>query len=99
MVTRRVPDPGKSPRTTAAIPAAPAPKSSKRRASAGKTPAVKATTSAAAVSAGERRAMIALAAYVRAERRGFAAGSEAQDWLAAEKEIDALLSGRQGPTQ
>jgi hypothetical protein len=97
MVTRRVPDSGKSPRATAAVPA-PAPKSSKRRASAGKTPAVIATASAA-VSADERRAMIALAAYVRAERRGFAAGGEAQDWLAAEKEIDALLSGRRGPTQ
>jgi Protein of unknown function (DUF2934) len=97
MVTRRTSDPGKSPRQTAAI-SAPAPKSSKRRADAGKTPA-KVTTTTAAVSADERRAMIALAAYVRAERRGFAGGSEAQDWLAAEKEIDALLSGRPGPTQ
>jgi hypothetical protein len=98
MVTRRVSDPGKSSRSTAAIPA-PAPKSSKRRAPVAKPPAVVATASAAAVSAGERRAMIALAAFVRAERRGFAAGGEAQDWLAAEKEIDALLSGRRGPTQ
>jgi hypothetical protein len=97
MVTRRVSDPGKSPRAAAA-PAAPAPKSSKSRARAAKAPAVIATMSLAAVSADERRGMIALAAYVRAERRGFAAGSEAQDWLAAEKEIDALLSGR-GPTQ
>jgi hypothetical protein len=98
MVTRRVSDPGKSPRPTA-VSAAPAAKSSKRRAPAAKTTAVTATASAAAVSADERRAMIALAAYVRAERRGFAAGGEAHDWLAAEKEIDALLSGRRGPTQ
>jgi hypothetical protein len=98
MVTRRVSDTGKSPKSTAAI-AAPAPKGTKRRAVAGKTPAPKSTISAATVSSDERRAMIALAAYVRAERRGFTAGGEAQDWLAAEKEIDALLSGRQGPTQ
>jgi hypothetical protein len=98
MVTRRVSDTCKSHKSTAAI-AAPAPKGTKRRAVAGKTPAPKSTISAATVSSDERRAMIALAAYVRAERRGFTAGGEAQDWLAAEKEIDALLSGRQGPTQ
>jgi hypothetical protein len=38
-----------------------------------------------------RRAMIAEAAYFRAERRGFAAGGEVDDWLAAETEIDSLL--------
>jgi len=35
----------------------------------------------------ERRQMIADAAYYRAERRGFAPGSEVEDWLAAEKEV------------
>jgi Protein of unknown function (DUF2934) len=39
----------------------------------------------------ERRALIAESAYLRAERRGFAPGNEAEDWLAAEAEIDALL--------
>ncbi len=38
-----------------------------------------------------RRAMIAEHAYLRAERRGFAPGQEAEDWLAAETEVDALL--------
>jgi hypothetical protein len=38
-----------------------------------------------------RRAMIAKAAYFHAERRGFAPGGEAQDWLRAEAEVDALL--------
>jgi hypothetical protein len=38
-----------------------------------------------------RRDMIAKAAYYRAERRGFAAGHEAEDWLAAESEVDAAL--------
>ncbi|GAC1457415.1 MAG: hypothetical protein PVS2B3_12290 [Steroidobacteraceae bacterium] len=48
-----------------------------------------------AVSAESRRTMIAERAYLRAERRGFAPGREAEDWLAAEAEIDLLL--RAGP--
>ena len=36
----------------------------------------------------ERRRRIAMAAYYRAERRGFAPGHEVEDWLAAEAEID-----------
>lgn len=35
-----------------------------------------------------REARIAEAAYWRAERRGFSAGQELDDWLAAEKEVD-----------
>lgn len=38
-----------------------------------------------------RRGMIAQAAYYRAERRGFAPGLEAEDWLAAEQEVDTAL--------
>ena len=48
------------------------------------------------VSAEARRAMIALAAYLRAERRGFTAGGEEEDWLAAEAEVDALLRAGHG---
>jgi hypothetical protein len=36
-----------------------------------------------------RHERIAKAAYYNAERRGFEAGGEQDDWLAAEKEIDA----------
>lgn len=36
-----------------------------------------------------RRRRIAVAAYYRAERRGFISGSEDDDWLQAEQEIDA----------
>ncbi len=39
-----------------------------------------------------RRALIAKAAYYRAENRGFAAGQEAEDWLAAEREVDTALT-------
>ncbi|MGH8296320.1 MAG: DUF2934 domain-containing protein [Steroidobacteraceae bacterium] len=52
------------------------------------------------VSEDARRAMIAQAAYLRAERRGFAPGGEAEDWLAAEAEVDALLkAGHHGQPQ
>jgi Protein of unknown function (DUF2934) len=49
-----------------------------------------------AISEDVRRGMIAEAAYLRAERRGFAPGHEDEDWLAAEAEVDALLKARQG---
>lgn len=40
-----------------------------------------------------RRAMIAQAAYFRAERRGFASGGDVTDWLEAEREISRMLEG------
>jgi len=46
-----------------------------------------------------RRALIAEAAYLRAERRGFVPGQETDDWLAAEAEVDALLTAGQSPRQ
>ena len=39
----------------------------------------------------QRAALIAEAAYFRAEKRGFAPGHETEDWLAAEAEVDARL--------
>lgn len=39
-----------------------------------------------------RQQLISEAAYFRAERRGFVAGSAIEDWLAAELEIDERLS-------
>jgi len=42
-----------------------------------------------------REARIAEAAYWRAERRGFGAGQELDDWLAAEKEVDQDIAARQ----
>jgi Protein of unknown function (DUF2934) len=52
--------------------------------------------SGAEVSHETRRAMIAEAAYLRAEQRGFASGYEVEDWLLAEREVDALLSAHRG---
>jgi len=47
------------------------------------------------VSPEQRWKMIAEAAYHRAEKRGFESGHELEDWTAAEKEIDGLLSGQE----
>jgi hypothetical protein len=44
----------------------------------------------------ERYRAIAHAAYLRAERRGFAPGHEVDDWLAAEAEFEASVTADQG---
>ena len=46
------------------------------------------------VSPDARRQMIAEAAYLRAEQRGFSTGDPLDDWLAAEREVDLLLAER-----
>lgn len=38
------------------------------------------------------RELVAIAAYYRAERRGFAPGGEIEDWLDAEREVAARLN-------
>jgi len=43
------------------------------------------------VSVGQRQQMIAEAAYLRAERRGFSGGDTVRDWCEAEAEVDARL--------
>lgn len=42
-----------------------------------------------------REAMIRLAAYTFYERRGYVSGSELEDWLEAEMEVDRQLAGIQ----
>lgn len=42
----------------------------------------------------ERLRMVAEAAYLRAQARGFEGGHEDEDWLAAEAEINVRLRGR-----
>lgn len=44
-----------------------------------------------------RHARIAIAAYYRAERRGFAPGREIDDWLEAEREVDRGTPSRMAP--
>ncbi|HYN76767.1 MAG TPA: DUF2934 domain-containing protein [Lamprocystis sp. (in: g-proteobacteria)] len=45
--------------------------------------------------------MIALAAYYLAEQRGFPGSGALDDWIAAERQIDAMLEGmhNQGATR
>jgi hypothetical protein len=50
---------------------------------------VRMAESHAAYLAAHRHAMVAVAAYHRAERRGFAPGHELDDWLNAELEVEA----------
>jgi hypothetical protein len=45
----------------------------------------------AGVDAAERQRLIAEAAYLMAERRGFEAGDPAQDWINAEEEVNRKL--------
>jgi hypothetical protein len=47
--------------------------------------------SAGALPPEQRRCYVEVAAYYIAERRGFHGGSEFNDWVAAEAEIDRLL--------
>jgi hypothetical protein len=42
-----------------------------------------------------RRQLVAAEAYFRAERRGFAAGREIEDWIAAEGVVDARFHRKQ----
>jgi hypothetical protein len=48
-----------------------------------------AQAAAAAIDAAEREARIAVAAFYLAEARGFEPGHELDDWLQAERQIDA----------
>jgi hypothetical protein len=66
-------------------------------------------TKTAANAPADREARIRMAAYLRAERRGFAAGYELDDWIAAELEVSGqenastpaapLARSRKAPTR
>lgn len=45
-----------------------------------------------ALSDAERRNYVEVAAYYIAQRRGFRGGSELEDWIQAESEVDRLLN-------
>ncbi|MBI4404328.1 MAG: DUF2934 domain-containing protein [Deltaproteobacteria bacterium] len=54
-------------------------------------PEKKMATSDKSVTADERRQMVEQAAYFLAEKRGFEAGHELEDWLSAERQIESRL--------
>ena len=102
MASRRPPE---SPRPSTVTPSTPTVSASesptpakttttrKPRAPRAKTVTAPATLALIEISEDVRRGMIAEAAYLRAERRGFTGGSEKEreDWILAEAEVDALL--------
>jgi hypothetical protein len=51
----------------------------------------------APIDARAREDLIREQAYLRAERRGFCAGHELEDWLVAEREFDEWLATRGAP--
>ncbi|MGH8500908.1 MAG: DUF2934 domain-containing protein [Gammaproteobacteria bacterium] len=85
--------------STSKPPAAP-----KKRVTKAKAPRVKKAATRArrapslAVSPEERWRMVAVAAYHKAEKRGFTAGGALDDWLDAEREVEALLGAQQAKT-
>lgn len=91
-------------RTTGSVRAAQSPQSAEKATPSPRAepvkPAAPAVGAATRITVSEdaRRAMIAQAAYLRAERRGFAPGGELEDWMAAEAEVDALLRAGNGRT-
>jgi Protein of unknown function (DUF2934) len=106
MASRRPTDSPRSPATPTPDPGSPPPATKAKAPTVRKPRAKKAATTTkvpAALASLEitedvRRGMIAQAAYLRAERRGFMGGhdKEREDWLAAEAEVDALLKAGQG---
>jgi hypothetical protein len=91
MAIRRPPD---LPRTPTKI--VPARKRARSRTSSDSKAPAGTAASDQEVSDEVRRAMISEAAYLRAEQRGFVSGYELEDWLLAEREIDALLFAHHG---
>ena len=53
-----------------------------------KAAAAKRPPKAAPSAPADRESLVRMAAYLRAERRGFAPGYEIEDWLAAEAEVN-----------
>jgi hypothetical protein len=92
MATRRTTD---SPRNIPTLqPESPAEKAATRKRASKPAAPPKAAAPALTeveISPDARRGMIAEAAYLRAEGRGFAPGYELEDWIAAENEVDSLL--------
>lgn len=92
--------PPSTPTSTTPEPPAPAKTAAARKPRAPRAKKVTAPATLALIEISEdvRRGMIAEAAYLRAERRGFTGGheKEREDWIAAEAEVDALLKAGHG---
>jgi hypothetical protein len=93
MATRRTTE---SPRSTqphkAEQPAEKRPARKRATRASAPAPAAAAIDAEVEISPDARRGMIAEAAYLRAQARGFVPGYELEDWIAAEGEVDSLLA-------
>ena len=69
-------------------------KTATRKAAGGRKGKKPTTTTPLNITSEERWRMIAVAAYHKSEKHGFAPGREMDDWLEAEREIDELLGRR-----
>ena len=95
--------PSRKPRAKAAAPAAskPAPKAAAKaaRPAAPVKAAARKQAAPAVPTQAERDQMVRMAAYFRAQQRGFAPGNEWEDWLVAEAEISALVEPAPPPAK
>ncbi len=57
------------------------------------------TTPNAPKASGDREARVRMAAYYRAEQRGFSPGDELADWFAAEAEVDLASAPPKKPAR
>ena len=57
------------------------------------------SSSEAPAQAQSREEQVRLAAYLAAERRGFAPGYEVEDWITAEQQIDAATGSSESAEQ
>jgi hypothetical protein len=76
---------------------APSGRAKRSRSAAGTTtttqqPAPPTDMTTPSISADQRHTMIAETAYLKAAARGFSGGDPVADWLASERDVDALLS-------
>jgi len=69
-------------------------KKTTKKVAAGKKDKSSKITKTVEITAEERWRMIAVAAYHKAEKQGFASGQEMDNWLEAEREVDELLGRR-----
>ena len=84
--------PASAPGAKTTLPAQVAPQVARSSKSTKSARAKSPDTTAPIINPEYRRALIAEAAYLRAERRQFAPGYEVDDWLNAESEVDTRLT-------
>jgi len=81
-----------APEASPAVAAKPAAKAEEKKVSATKTKLKPSSAPAPVLSSEQRNHYVSVAAFYIAERRGFTLGNPADDWLAAEAEVDRLIA-------